>query len=69
MPEKPRIRTLMDSQHVKGFETLHKFASQYFLSYFLVTLKENHLGKLSLVVSQILRLFLNILALDDTYSL
>ena len=46
MLEKPRIRTLMDSQHVKGFETLHKFASQYFLSYFLVTLKENHLGKL-----------------------
>ena len=31
MPKKPRIRTLMESQHVKGYETLHKFKRQYFV--------------------------------------
>ena len=30
MLEKPRARTLMDSQHVKVSERLHKSARQYF---------------------------------------
>ena len=28
--EKTRVRKLMESQHVKGFETLHKYAWQFF---------------------------------------
>ena len=34
MSIKPRVRRLMDSQHVKGSETLHKYAWQYFCHYF-----------------------------------
>ena len=30
MEKKPRVRTLTDSQHVKGSETLHKSARKYF---------------------------------------
>ena len=30
MPKKPHVRTLMESQHVKGSETLLKFARQNF---------------------------------------
>ena len=65
MAEKLRIRTLMDSQHVKGSETLHKSASQYFCHFFFVILEENQL----LLVSEILRLSVNILTPDDKYSL
>ena len=34
MPKKPRVRTLMDSQHVKGSERLLKSARQYFCHFF-----------------------------------
>ena len=34
MPKKPHVRTLMDSQHVKVSETLHKSAWQYFCHIF-----------------------------------
>ena len=30
MPKKPRVRTLMDGQHVKGTKRLLKYARQYF---------------------------------------
>ena len=30
MPKKPRVRTLMDSQHVKGSEGLNESGRQYF---------------------------------------
>ena len=30
MPKKPRVRTLMDSQHVNGSQKLLKSARQYF---------------------------------------
>ena len=30
MSKKPCVKTLMDSQHVRGLETLHKSAMQYF---------------------------------------
>ena len=41
-----------------------------FFSHFLITLKENHTSKNSdLLVSEILRLFVNILTPDDMYSL
>ena len=34
MPKKPRIRTLMDSKHVKVSKTLYKTARQYFCHIF-----------------------------------
>ena len=49
MPKKPRVRTLMVSQHVKGFkgsESLLKGARHFFLSYFLISLKGNQLEQL-----------------------
>ena len=34
MPKKPRVRTLMDSEHVKECEKLLKLAWQYFCRIF-----------------------------------
>ena len=34
MPKKPRVRTLMDSQHVKESQALLKSAGQYFCHIF-----------------------------------
>ena len=34
MAKKPRVRTLMDDQHIKGTERLLKFARQYFCDIF-----------------------------------
>ena len=34
MPKKPRVRRLMDSQHVKGSQTLLKSAQQNFFILF-----------------------------------
>ena len=45
MPKKLRVRTLTDSKHVTVSERLHKSESEYFLSYFFITLKENQLQK------------------------
>ena len=67
MPEKLRIRTLMDSQHVRGSETLHKSSSQYFSHIFLFLWKKIGSKNSLLVVSEILRLFVNILTPDDKY--
>ena len=69
MPKEPRIRTLMDSQHVKVFETLHKSEPQYFFHIFWPLWKEISRKNLVLVVSEIYRLFVNILTPDDKYSL
>ena len=43
MPRKPRVTTLMGSEHAKGSETLHKSARQYISHIFFITLKENEL--------------------------
>ena len=43
MAKKPRVRTLMSSQYVKGSKPLLKSAQQYFLSDFSISLKENPL--------------------------
>ena len=40
MSKKPRIRTLMDSQHVKRSEKLLKSAPQYFRDIFLLLWKK-----------------------------
>ena len=64
-----RVRKLMDGQHFKGSETLLKVAWQYFLLYFLITLKGNQLQKLFFRSIWNLRLFLTILPPDDKYIL
>ena len=69
MPKKPRDRTLMDSQHVKGSGRLLKSARQYFSNIFWSLWKQISSKDFVLVVSEILRHFVNILALDDKYSL
>ena len=72
MPKKPRVRTLMDSQHVKGFkgsESLLKSARQYFCHIFWSLWKKISSKNSFLEVSEILRLFVNILTPDDKYSL
>ena len=68
MPQKPRVRTLMLSQHVKGFETLLKSAWENFCRT-LWSVWEKIISKNSvLVVSEILRLFVNILTPVEKYS-
>ena len=69
MLKKPRIRTLIDSQHVKASETLHKSAPQYFFTIFWDLWKKMSSTHSVLVVSEILRLFVKILTPDDMYSL
>ena len=69
MPQKPRVRTLMDSQHVKGAERLLQSARKYFFHIFWSLWKKISSKNLFLVVSEILRLFFDILAPDDKYSL
>ena len=68
MPKKPRVRTLMDSQHVKGSERLLKSSRQYFCHVFWSLWKEISSKNYVLVVSEILRLFVNIVRPDDKYS-
>ena len=69
MRKKPSVRTLIDSRHIKGWETLLKFTRQYF-RYIFWWLCEKFISKNSfLEVSEILRLFVNILTADDKYSL
>ena len=59
MPKKHLVRTLRDSEHVKGSETLLKSSRQYFTNIFLA-LREKINSKISvIVVSEILRLFFN----------
>ena len=69
MPKKPAFRTLMDSQYVKVSERLLKSAWQYFCHIFWSVLKWISSKKSVLALSEILRLFFNILTPDDKYSL
>ena len=69
MAKKPRVRTLMGSQHVKGFKTLLKSARQYFCHIFWSLWNKTRSTNSVLVWSGILRLFLNILTPDEKYSL
>ena len=69
MPKKPRVRTLMDSQYANGSERLLKSARQYFCHIFWSLWKEISSKSSVLVVSQNLRLFVNILTPDDKYRL
>ena len=69
MNRKTRIRTLINSQHVKGSETLLKSARQYFCHIFWSLWKKISSKNSVLVVSEILRLFVNILTPNDKRSL
>ena len=69
MPKKSRVRTLMDSEHVKGSETLHKYELQYFCRIFWSLLRKINWKNFVLVVYEILRLFVNILTPGEKYSL
>ena len=69
MRKKPCVRTLMDSEHVKGSKALHKSAWQYFCHISWSLWKKISSKNSVLEVSEILRLFFNILPPDDKYSL
>ena len=69
MPTKSRVRTLKESQHVKGHETLLKSAQPYFGQLFWSLWKVISSKNSVLVVSEILRLFVNILTPNEKYSL
>ena len=69
MPKKPCVRTPMVSQHVKGSKRLLKSARQDFCHIFWPLQNEISSTNSVLVVSEILRLFVNILTSDDKYSL
>ena len=68
MPEKLRTRTFMDSHYVKGSEKLHKSARQYVCQIFWSLWKKISSENSVIVVSEILRLFVNMLTPDDRYS-
>ena len=69
MPKKPRVITLIYSQHVKLSDKPHKSSRQYFFHIFWSLWKEISSKNSLLVVSETLRLFLNILKPDDKDSL
>ena len=47
MPKEPRVRTLIESQHVKCSETLLKSARQNFCHFFFIIQQKNKLKKFS----------------------
>ena len=59
----------MDSEHAKGSETLLKSPRQYLCYIFWSLWKKMSCKNYFLEVSEILRLFVNILRPDDKYSL
>ena len=68
MPKKLTVTTLMDRQHAKVTETLLK-SPRLYLCYIFWSLWKKISSKNSfLEVSEILRLFLNILTPDEKYS-
>ena len=69
MDKKLCVRTRMDSEHVKSSERLLKSTRQYFFQIFWSLWKTISSKNSAVVVSEILRLFINILTPDDKYSL
>ena len=69
MRKKPSVRTFMDSEYIKGSETLHKSWPQHF-RHILWSLWKKISPKNSVFgVSEIFRLFVNVLAPADKQSL
>ena len=69
MPKKPRVRTLIYSQHVKGSETLLKLAWQCFSRIFWSVWTKIPSEDSVQLVPEKLRLFVNILTPEEKYSL
>ena len=69
MHKKPCVRTLMGSQIVKDSKTLLKSPEEYFCKIFWSLSKKGSLKNFILVVSEIWRLFVNILRPDEKISL
>ena len=69
MLQKPLVKTLMDSQHVKVSKRLLKSARQCFCHIFWSLCKDISFKNYVLVVSEILKMFVNILTPDEKYSL
>ena len=69
MPKKPHAGTLMDSQYFKWAGRLLKSAWQYLCLILWSLWKEVSSKNSDLVVSEIFRLFVNILTPDEKYRL
>ena len=69
MNKEPSVRTLMDSQHAKGSETLIKYARQYLFYNFWSLWKKISSKNSFLELYETLRLFVNMLTPDYMYSL
>ena len=69
MPKKAHVTALMDGQHVKRSEKLLKEVRQYLCQVFWSRWKEISSKNSLLVVSENLRLFVNILTPYEKYSL
>ena len=69
MPKMPSVRTRVGSQHVKGSKTVRKSARQCFCHISWWFWKKIGSKTSVLVVSEVLRLFLNILTPDEKYSI
>ena len=68
MPKKAHVRTLMESQYVKRSEKVLEYARHKFCHIFWSFRKKIISKNSVLVVSKILRLFVNVLTPDDKYS-
>ena len=68
MPKKADMRTLMESQYIKGTERVLEYARHKFCHIFWSFRKKIISKNSVLVVSKILRLFVNVLTPDDKYS-
>ena len=69
MPKKPSVRTFMDSEYVKRSETLYKSWRQHFRHIFWSLWKKISSENSVFGVSEIFRLFVNILTPADKSSL
>ena len=69
MSKEPRLRILSESEHVKGSAALLKSGGQYISHIFWSLWKEISSKNSVLVVSEIMKLFLNILTPNDKYSI
>ena len=69
MQKELNVRTHMYSEHVKGSKTLHKCARQYLCHIFWGLWRKISTKNSVLVLSEILKLFVDILTHEDKYSL
>ena len=67
MPRRPRVKTFMDSQHVKGSERVPKSSQQCFGHIFWSLWTKISSKSPVLVVSEIFKLFVNILTPNESF--